>query len=199
MALAPLATAADLSDRNIDITDATAVSAQLESASSAIRDAAGATITKQTSTVTLWTDMSRRVELPARPVRSVTSVMLDGVLLVAGVDYWVRGSCLWSERPWQQSHVIPSELVVTFVHGFDEVPADIIDLTCALAGAGLAAIAEGFKAHTGVVSESIDDYRVGFTTGEDAVASVMELPERTKDALRKRFGSGGASVVGTAQ
>lgn len=200
MALASLATAADLTARKIDVTDTVGVAAQLAAASSAVRAAAGCAITLQTSTVTLSTEASRRIELPARPVRAVASVTLDGVIFT---EWVLRGSCLWRNSPtsyeskWQAFGDIPSELVVTFTHGFTEVPADVVDMVCSLAGAGLASIGEGFQAHTGVNSESIDDYRVGYTTGADAVVSVMDLPDRTKAALRKRFGSGGAMVVGS--
>lgn len=199
MALAPLATTADLSARGIAITNSTAITAMLAAASDAIRAAAGCSISRQTSTVTLWTEASRRIELPARPVVSVTSVTLDGVALTAGTDFVLRGSSLWRiDRPWQASGDIPSELVVAFTHGLAAVPADIVDLTCSLVGAGMAAIEGGFAANTGKQYESIDDYRVGFETGEDAVASLMELPPRTVASLRRRFG-GGAVSVGSAR
>lgn len=198
MALTPLATAADLSARGIDVTDTFAVITQLDAASAAIRAAAGCAISRQTSTVTLWTESSRRIELPARPVVSVATVVLDGVTLTLNTDYVLRGSSLWSlGGAWQEPGSIPGALVVTFTHGFAEVPADIVDLTCALAGAGLAAVADGFAANTGKQYESIDDYRVGFAIGADAVVSVMELPDRTARSLRRRFGSGGAVSVGT--
>jgi len=199
MALAPLAMAADLSDRGVTITDTAAVTAMLASASAAVRDGAGCAITRETSTVTLTTVPSRRIALPAAPVVSVASVTLDGVLLVSGTDYVVRGSSLWSlSGNWRAEWEIPGDLVVTFTHGMAEVPADIVDLVCSLAGAGLAATLEGYASSAGKQYESIDDYRVGYATGDDAVASVMELPERTKRSLRRRFGST-SLVVGTVQ
>lgn len=200
MALSPLATVADLSDRGIDTTDSDAVAAQLAAASAAIRDAAGCAISRHSSTVTMWTEASRRIELPSRPVVSVESVELDGVVLVDGTDYVLRGSSLWRlNGVWAHSGDVPSELVVAFTHGLLEVPADIVDLTCALAGAGLLAVADGFTANTGKQYESIDDYRVGFATGDDAVVSVMEIPDRTARSLRRRFGAGGAAVVGSVK
>jgi hypothetical protein len=192
VALAPLATAADLSARSIDITNTGGVAAQLAAASASVRAAAEAPITRATSTVKLLTQVSRRIELPARPVVSVATVLLAGVPVT---DYSLRGSTLWRERDWQRRGDIPSEIVVTFTYGLVVVPEDIVDLVCSLAGAGLAAIEDGFKAHTGTLNESIDDYRVGYATGADAVVSLMELPERTKAALAKRFGNGGATVV----
>lgn len=199
MALVPLATVADLSARGIDITNAPAVDAVLAAASAAVRDGAGCAITRETSTVSLLTSPNRRVALPARPVVSVASVALDGVALVAGTHYALRGSSLWSlSGEWRADYEIPGDLVVTFTHGLAEVPADVIDLVCSLAGAGIAASSDGYTTHAGLQYESIDDYRVGYATGADAVASVMELPERTKSALRLRF-SGSTTVVGSAR
>ena len=116
MALASLATAADLSANGIDITNATIVAAQLAAASSAIRDAAGSAITRQTSTVTLWTSASRKVDLPAQPVHTVTSVTLDDEVLTEDTDYVVRGGSLYRlGGPWQSPCAdVPGDLVVTF-------------------------------------------------------------------------------------
>ena len=199
MALAPLATTADLSARGIPTINTPGVAALLASASSAVRDAAGSAITRQTSTVTLSTQVSRRIELPARPVHGVSAVTLDGVLLTVGTDVFLRGSALWRECQWQRNSEIPSSLTVTFEHGLTEVPADVVDLVCSLVGAGLAAIDDGYASHIGKASESIDDYRVGFGTGADAVTSVMELPDRTVRMLRRRFGSGDVSVAGSVR
>lgn len=190
MALASLAVTADLSARGIPTTDTAGVAALLAAAQAAVRDAAGCAISKETSTVTLSTEASNRLELPSRPVHSVAAVSLDGEALTVGTDVLLRGSALWLvDGPWQRRGAVPGEVVVTFTHGLETVPADIVDLVCSLVAGGLAAKAAGYEAHTGVQYESTDDYRVGYLTGDDAVASVMELPERTKRSLRKRFGS----------
>lgn len=199
MVLAPLATTADLSARGIPITNTSAIAALLESASTAVRGAAGAPITRQTSTVTMWTEASRRIELPARPVHGVTAVSLDGVTLVVGTDVFLRGSSLWREFPWQAHGDIPAALTVTFEYGYAEVPADVVDLVCSLVGAGLAAIEDGYASHIGVQSESVDDYRVGFETGADATTSLMELPDRTRRMLERRFGWSGPVIVGSVR
>ena len=199
MALAPLATAADLVAHGIDASDATATAAQLAAASAAIRDAANSAITRQVSTVEMWTSQSRKIDLPAQPVHAVTAVTLDGETLTDGTDYVVRAGALYRYGGLWQSPCaeVPSELVVTFEHGLDEVPADIVKLTCDVAGAALQRIADGVVgSNIGREYESIDDYRVGYATGEDATVSVTELPERTKTALRARFGSSGVYVTG---
>ena len=198
MAYEPLATDADLSARGISTENVAATAALLDAASAAVREAAGCPISEQTSTVTLWTEASRRIELPARPVRSVASVVLDGETLTVDDDYVVRGSSLWRDCQWQAQGDIPGELVVTFTHGYAEVPADIVDLVCNLVGAGMASVTEGYASHAGKQYESIDDYRVGYTVGPDAISSVMELPERTVRSLRARFGTT-TVVVGTVR
>ena len=188
MSLAPLITAADLSARNIDTTD-DALVADLNSASAAIRDAAGCAITRETSTVTFPTEASRRIELPSRPVISVATVLLDGEPVT---DWLLRGSSLWRECWWQSPGDIPHALTVTFTHGLAEVPADIVDLACSLIAGAQAERSEGPR--RGKAYERVDDYQVGFIQAPDAErVSAFELPERTRTMLRRRFGSG--SVV----
>lgn len=197
MPLDPLATTDDLDVRGVDITDTAKVTAMLDAASAAIRDAAGSTISLETSTITIPGSSEEYLLLPGL-VRSVTSISVDGTALTTG-DYTVVGSQVWRFGGWQSrltsetSFFLPADryrpglVTVTYVHGYTEVPADIVDLCCDLATAGL--LGNPSAADPRVTSESVDDYRVGFATGDDAVASVFELPERTKAWLRQRFGS----------
>ncbi|MCZ2261581.1 hypothetical protein [Isoptericola sp. QY 916] len=195
MALPPLASTDDLEARGIDTTPESRVAALLDAASAAIRHAAGCAVTRQTSTVTLWTEPSRRIELPAKPVHSVSSVVLDGEPVT---DYKLRGSGLWLDGYWQMPGDIPGELEVTFDSGYDEVPADVVDLCCSLVAGGLASAEDGYDPKRGMGYERIDDYQYGMATGDDEVVSVMELPASTRDWLRGRF-AGGAAVVGTVR
>ncbi|GAB3166625.1 hypothetical protein GCM10027059_25860 [Myceligenerans halotolerans] len=195
MALTPLAAVADLQARGIDTSDTDRIDALLDEASSAVRDAAGSAISRSTSTVTLWTEASRRIELPARPVQAVATVTLDGV---AVTDYKLRGSALWRDCYWQQPDKTPGELVVTFTHGYDPVPADIVGLVCSLVAAGLASADDGYDPKRGKSYERIDDYQYGMQTGDDELVSPMELPDRTRTWLRARFGTG-STVMGTVR
>jgi hypothetical protein len=195
MALAPLADAASLQARGIDISNTDRINALLAAASAAVRDAAGSAISQETSTVTLWTEAARRIELPARPVESVAAVTLDGV---AVTDYRLRGSALWRQCYWQLPDATPGELVVTFTHGYDPVPADIVDLVCSLVAAGLSSADDDYDPKRGKTYERIDDYQYGMQTGGDELVSPMELPERTRAWLRRRFGVG-STVVGTVR
>lgn len=189
MALAPLASTADLQARGIDTTDAVLVATKLDEASDAVRNAAGVPISQTTSTVTLPGTEERWLDLPGQPVTAVVTVLIDGA---AVTDHKFVGGRLWRSCGWQTYCGEPSEVTITMTHGYATVPADIVGLVCDFAIAGINNATEGSRA--GVVAEAIDDYRAQFATGEDAQASVMEVPERTRLMLRSRFG-GGAFVV----
>lgn len=194
MTIAPLATVADLSAYNVDIEDTELVTRLLDSVSAAVRAAAGVPITKTTSTVSLWTEASKRVELPAVPVHSVDEVRLNGEI----VNDWVlRGVSLYRASPWQKPWEVPGELQVTFTHGYDPVPADIVKLVCTLVAAGINENNEGMGETRGVSSERMDDYQVTFTRGEAEVVDKTELPAGTRAWLRARFGGKSAVAVGS--
>lgn len=191
MAALVLATVGDLDDRGIDTSDTSAVQAFLASASAAVTSAAGSAIGRATSTVRLTATRERRLTLPAGPVRSVESVLVDDAEIT---DWHLRGDSLWLARPWSCG-AVPSEVEVTYDHGLEEIPADVVDLVCALVGAALTSAAGGYEARSGLAYESIDDYRVGYQQGEDAQSTLMELPSRTVGMLRRRFGRSTGSVV----
>lgn len=202
MALAPLAVVTDL-PASVDVSNSAQVATSLAAASAAVRDAAGVPISQATSTVALMGSRDRWLTLPGSPVISVSAVLLDGV---AVTDYAFRQGSLYrsygwacrgplsGSRRWDPDY--PSEVTVTMVHGFLEVPADIIALVASLAAADINAAAEGYESKAGIASESIDDYRVAYTSGENVQSFAVELPERTRLWLRQRFG-GGSYVTGS--
>jgi len=180
---------ADLTDlkalRPVAEADEPLASAMLAAASAAIVEAAGSPIVKKTSTVKLVTVPGRRLRLPGGPIREVLSVKIDG----DDVDGWVlRGDSLWRRTHWQTS-AIPVEVEVTYTHGYDEVPEDIVYLTCLLASSAMAEAGEGLESRAGLAYESIDDYRVGFEQGQFASTSAIEIPAGTRAMLRRRFGN----------
>ncbi len=194
MALDLLATAADLSTRGTPTDDAGLVSAMLEAASAAVREAAGSVITRTSSVVTLEAPMGPNLSLPFSPVRGVSDVSIDGE---AVTDYTLVSGRLWRASGWLLG-CGPSLVTMTVDHGVDVAPADLVDLVCSLAAAGVAAAADGYDPKRGMAYERIDDYQYGLRQGDDEVVNPMILPERTRLWLRQRFG-GGSYVTGVVQ
>lgn len=189
----PLATVADITARGVTIDEAEVplVETYLESASAAVRDAAGTPISRATSTVALPAPAGAWLRLPALPVVDVAAVTADG----EEVGGWrLIGHRLHRGAGWGCT---PVEVAVTYTHGLAEVPADIVDLVCRIAVQTLIAHrgeADGTGIAAGDIrSERIGDYSV--TYGDDGSITELELSERLTERLRGRFG-GGAAVVG---
>lgn len=192
MALDPLAVVADLEARGIDVTDAALVDALLASASAAIRDAAGASITSLTATVDVPGTVETWLPVPGWAVRSVDDVLIDGD---AVSDWRLVAGRLWRSCGWG-AVCAPSVVTITFTQGLTDAPADIVDLCCSLVAAGMAAAAEGYDPRRSMAYERIDDYQYGLRQGDDEIVSPMELPPRVRASLRSRFGSGVAVTGG---
>lgn len=188
MALTPLATATDLLDRGVDVTEAAAVNAALLSASAAVRDAAGQAISQVTSTIQVPVPQGQWLDLPVTPVTAVAAVVDESAVAVTG--WKLLGGRLWRSAGWGWT-CEPAELTVTLTHGLSAVPDDIVQLVCDLAAAQL--LADEPHDHR-VTSEAIDDSRTSWAEG--APVSITELPERTRLMLARRFG-GGAYVTGS--
>lgn len=186
MALAPLATTADLDARGVDSTGADWA---LDAASAAVRSAAGrVTISQHTGTVYTDGTCDQRLPVPGWAITAVTDVQLDGVT-VTDWRYTDGRTRLWRATGWQPGYE-PVEVTMTVTQGVAEVPADIIDLVCALAAGALRDVAEGrFGASRGLAYERIDDYQVGFRQGDGEILSPVELTEATRQMLRQRFGN----------
>lgn len=191
MVLQPLATEADLSARKVDTSDATLIAALLSSASAAVREAAGCSISEATGTVVLSGGAGRYLRLPGWAISGVESVSVDGV---AVTDWRLVDGRLFRRQGWGDP-CDPPEVVVTYTQGVATVPEDIVNLVCSLVAAGVAAAEDGFDPHRGISSERIDDYQRSFTRGDDEVVDPLDLPERTRSWLARRFG-GGSYVTG---
>ena len=101
--------------------------------------------------------------LPEMPVVSVASVVEDGETLVVDDDYKLgqHGVLHRVGRKWEQGVQI---VTVTYTHGYETIPADIVDV-CARAAArayqaGLRA--EENAAVPGITAKSLGDYSVQF-------------------------------------
>jgi len=193
----PLATLADLQAREIEHDSSEVLSTLLGAASSSVRDAAGSPISRGTWTIAIPGRPDQWLTVPIQPVVSVTGVKLDGVELADG-EWRLVGGRLWRARGWWNG-CEPAEITATVTGGLDPVPADIVDLVCAMVGAALARLEDGYETRSDLAYVSVDDYREGYlTSAGERLAGVMELPEATRRRLAARFG-GSAVVVGSGR
>ena len=195
MALAPLASVADLEARGlaVDASEAAVVNVYLGVASAAVREAAGSAITRTTSTLTLEGGPGQRMTLPGPPIVSVDAVTVDG----RTVSGWrlVSGR-LWRAAGWSGRE--PSEVEVTYTHGLVDVPDDIVDLVCRMVAAALLAYRSedggaGLAADKEITSERLGDWSV--TYGADGRVTEMELTQAWRDRLAARFGASITTLV----
>jgi hypothetical protein len=186
MALSPLATVADLEARGVTVApeEVGPVSVWLDVASSLVRDAAGSPVSETISTVILE-GSGGRLRLPGWPVTAVSAVEIDGA---AVADWKLRSGALTRSCGFPDG----SEVEVTYTHGLPEVPADIVDMVCRLAGQELIALRNGEGASRPLKTERIGDYAVGFDTDVDS--GTMVLTDFQRDRLAARFGGGAGSV-----
>lgn len=145
----------------------------LERASTRIRRAAGQPITRDISTVLLPVE-DHRVKLLAPPVHEVLEVEY------AGDDGQITDLPGWK---WDGADriTIPARLFVklvqvTYSHGFDPVPDELVDLCCAVASR-LGASPAGMEA--GIRQQSIDNYSVTYAAEQIATSSGL-LPGEEK-------------------
>lgn len=192
MALPDLATTADLSARGVEPDDDDVAEVFLTIASSVVRAATQSPIVQTTSTVTLWGfDGDRYLDLPGKPVTSVSSVTVDGTALAEGHYKLINGR-LWRFCGWGHE-LCPVEVVVTLTHGYLVAPAWVVQIVCDLAIAGMKAAPNGAR-DPRIFVETLGPYSVTYSQAGALVATAMELPTATKLALRKAFG-GGAEMV----
>jgi hypothetical protein len=186
MALAPLATIADLEARGVTVApeETAAVNVHLDVASTLVRDAAGSPISESVSTVTLE-GRGGRLHLPGGPVTAVSDVVVDGV---AVSDYKLLSGSLTRSCGFDYG----TEVVVTYMHGLSTVPADIVDIVCRLVGQELVALRNGDVTSRGITSERIGDYAVTYS---DAETGTMCLSEYQRNRLAARFGNGAGVTV----
>ncbi len=190
--MGPLATPADVAKLGVDTSDAELTAFLLDSVSTAVRDAAGSPIVKTTVTVTLPGTREQFLPLAGSPIRGVDTVTLDGAVVS---DWKLRDNRLWRAEGWREQHV---DVEVTYSFGLDTVPADIVKLVATLVAAGInESVDGGAGSRRGLAYARIDDFQEGYLQGDAEVVDLTEIPQRTKDALRKRFSAGGAYVTGS--
>jgi hypothetical protein len=174
-------------------------------ASAEMRAVIGQELTRATSTVQIHPDgseMLRRegrkfpmsfVQLPATPVILINEVQVDGVT-IPPESMFLRYHTLYIPEVYYDSVID-----VTYTHGFEELPEEIVKWTCVLAAATLSAAektgALGTTAGISQHSRTIDDYTEGWANYSGYKAPGMSVPPEIGVRLRAIYGGGGISVV----
>jgi hypothetical protein len=189
-----LCTPSDLASLLQQDLDASTALLLVECATAVVQSAAGGQrivrvvddVAELTGTTDSWLD------LPQVPVTAVSAVTLDGGALSAGVPgsggttYRRKGDRLWRGDGWQQFCNEPSDVVVTFTHGY---PPGDQGLQRARAAALMLA-AGPYDNPAGAASVRIDDYAATY----ERMSARMEESPRLKAALRKQYGRRGGLV-----
>ena len=189
------ATHADLATRlglTLTATEQTRATALIADAQAVIQDETGQTIERVADDeVTLAGSYAGRVRLPQRPVVSVASVVLDGVTLTVGDEWYLDRDQIVRAGLWPSSANRfgigggwgdPSQtLVVTYTHGWDPVPGTV-KAVC-LEMVVRVWVNPGAARQEGVGPEQ--------TTYEEPIGLMMTETEKraVRDAVRRTTGS----------
>lgn len=181
---APADLIAYLDEPDLGIGQATTL---VEMATAIVQAAAGQRLVEVAGEqVTIMGTTESWLALPERPVSDVTAVEIDGE---AVTDFKRFGARLWRASGWASSIYEPSEVAVTYSHGY---AADDQRLEYARTMV-LATAQQLFENPTGATSLGIDDYREGFSQAADA-SSAVTLPKAAVTELRRRYGVLGGLV-----
>lgn len=180
----PLATTDDLSarlGRTLTDDEVTQAEALLAGASARVRTYTGLDFTTATDDVAQVRVRNGIARLPKRPVTAVSGVVdlndqsLEHTWLN---DDRVRMSPLidspWVYEPWRNP--IP-EVRVTYSHGYDTVPDDVVDIVCSMAARSMARGPDSGA----IQSESIAGY--SYSLGATAAAGTVGLLNDERAAL----------------
>lgn len=196
MVLPSLATVADLATmlgRTFTPTQEAQAQSLLDQASSIVRAYARLDISRATTTDTFTmrrADPLRYgggglVTLPQRPVESVTAVEVDGV---ATTDWWLDGNEVkvrawsWAESPAAHQ---PPQVEVTYTHGWDPVPGDIVAIV-------LQAANRVIVNPSGIRSEAVGGISTTYlipATGENLGVLLSRTEQRVLDRYRRTAAS----------
>ncbi|WP_422758284.1 hypothetical protein [Paenarthrobacter sp. C1] len=187
-----LATVEQLEARLGHAVDADRAEALLEDASAIVRGYTGQYFTKVEDDVATLAVNRGQVTLPQRPAEKPSLISrADGSgTYPSGSWYWGGigvidfGSPSWLANGPTRSWT-PQAVTVTYTHGFEEIPADVVAVVCQMVGR----VIDGTDT-PGLRSESIDDYQyqMGGNIVSGAVALVPSEKE-TLDRYRRRSGS----------
>lgn len=169
------------------------ISSLITDASASIRNYMRQEVTAATTTVLLRV-RGGKIRLPQRPVTAVSAVVNDNgdpVLYQWWGDdtVWVGSnvpdSFAW--EPWRNGYIA---LTVTYDHGSDPVPDDIVGVGCSIVTRALGRE----PADAGITSESIAGY--SYSLGSAAAAGAFGMLQAERDILDTYKRVGG--VINTA-
>ena len=142
--------------------------------------------TRQQITAGTSTTLARGpiIQLPQRPVNSITSITDDLTNVIGSTDYILRAGGVL-EIPYHGGN-----LNITYTHGFATIPDDLIELVCGLASR-LATINPSVAA--GVQQESGGNESVTF--GFDSYKAISDLNAGEKAVLDRMFPARAGVVV----
>lgn len=189
-----LATTADVVarlGRSLTDTEALRVTALLKDSSASVRN-----YTRQHFTETETTDAlvarNGRVVLPQRPATAIGGVLSPAGAPVAyvwpGTDYLVVAGALTETWSWQFEPFVngpPPTLTVTYTHGYETIPDDIVGVVCSIV---LRAIGRE-PLDAGITSETIQGY--SYALGTTGAAGPFGLLQPERDVLDSYTRTGG--------
>lgn len=172
--------------------DATRATALLEIASGVVRGYTGQHFSKVIDDVATLGVTRGQVSLPQRPAEKPTLVArADGTGVYPATSWWWGGVGVieFGAPSWVAngpSHGrSPHAVTVTYSHGYDEIPAEVVGVVCQMVGR----VIDGSDT-PGLRSESIDDYQ--YQMGGNIVSGAIALvpsEKETLDRYRRRSGS----------
>lgn len=164
------------------------LAALIQDASAAVRsEAGGQYISRATSTIR--TSLGGRFALPQHPVVSITSVNRYDGTIVGGVgtaiDHTWDGlntlDLTGTLNGWEINGVYSNVAIVTYVHGYDPVPDDIVAVVSQMAGRAFGLP----SSDAGVTQESLGAYSVSYGIAA-ASGGVGFLPDERTIVQRYR-------------
>jgi len=182
----PLATDNDVAGRlGRDLTsdELARIDTLLADVSAAVRAYAGQTFTQE-QTTDLVTIRNRAVRLPQQPITDVASavdqfgnnvpfIWITGDTMIAlASSTWVNAFEL-NLYPWTRL----SKVRVTYTHGYETVPDDVVAVVCSVIGRALGVS----PTQGGITSESITNY--SYTIGSAAAQGPFGLMAEEKSVL----------------
>jgi hypothetical protein len=185
---------ADLSARSITFTDPVLAAELCEEASDFLRDEIGWQV-YPAAEITIahrrGLDQGHEVHLPGTPIRGISQVAIDGVVIDPARWELVDNVLIfgiWRLEPyWQLRRPEASIIEVTYTVGYDSPPSELMRWTRVLVADALARIADGLPIGATPAALGVDDFKVQFSAQQQA--GELPIPQRVLERLRARYGS----------